>query len=772
MAVGSLGSLGIGSGVLTSETLNKLKEAELNAQLKLYNSQIETNSTRQKDLAELEAKLLAFQTAVNSLGDASQFNTKKVSPSVSGDSAAADLKVDSLSDLKNMKVIVEQLAQKDVYQSNGFKDKTASVMQSLGLEGDKNGKASFTITQDGKSYKIELDKSTTLTELSEKINAATGGKIEAKVVDTGDRNNPYRLVIQSTETGTQNNISFSGDEDLLDKMGWGIDKNSISAGGLFGFRPKEDASGADKTQITGKPTSNINENAKIFNGEGKTSLTFVVKNGDTYDRYTIDITKDTTYKSLAEDIKKQTNGKVELSFKDGGATFRATNGGELSIFDGGFAVDEKGNVDYSNYQRDEKATNLLKEKFGITLDDSTPQGYNVNKDNENHIQKGMDAVFSVDGVKMTRPTNTITDIGPGITLELKQKGEISFNVSQDTSAISESLNNLVTAYNDLMTNITAATKYDAEAGVKGNFVGVSEIYNIKAQVNEILLRTITVDGTITVGDSDTSEGMQVSSKVSLSLADYGLTLTDGLLTFDSSKFEAKFNEDPDLAERFFVGHNGFEDINLASEKVSKFTDDYSKGIAFEDGKFTITYNDQTIDLSKTKNGDPFVLQGKDDIEMAQNLVNHINSFGLEGLEASFQIVNEGKEGQKIQFNIKGTTGSDLEIGGDKEFLKKFGLHPQTMYSEYKEETGTFGVLKNTMKEMMSSDGSFGGYKASLTKEAKNLEETTKTTKEFIESKYDTMWSRWAAYDSIISRLNNQASVIANMINQANNSQNS
>lgn len=763
MAVGSLGSLGIGSGVLTSETLNKLKEAELNAQLKLYNSQIETNSTRQKDLAELEAKLLAFQTAVNSLGDASQFNTKKVSPSVSGDSAAADLKVDSLSDLKNMKVIVEQLAQKDVYQSNGFKDKTASVMKSLGIEGDKT---SFTITQDGKSYKIELDQSTTLAQLSEKINAATGGKIEAKVVDTGDKQNPYRLVIQSTETGTQNNISFSGDDKLLEKMGWELDKNSISAGGLFGFRPSGDNNEPDK--IIG----NTNLNGKILSsGDKKTSFTFVIKNGDNYDRYTVDIDENTTYESLAKDLKEKSNGKIEFDPTKG--TFRATNGGELSIFDGGFAADKDGNVDYSNYKRDPNAANLLKEKFGIELDTSTPQGYNVKEGNENHIQKGMDAVFSVDGVKMTRPTNTITDIGPGITLELKQKGEISFNVSQDTSAISESLNNLVTAYNDLMTNITAATKYDAEAGVKGNFVGVSEIYNIKAQVNEILLRTITVDGTITVGDSDTSEGMQVSSKVSLSLADYGLTLTDGLLTFDSSKFEAKFNEDPDLAERFFVGHNGFEDINLASEKVSGLYDEKNPdGMKFEDGGFTITYNDQTIDLSKTKNGDPFVLKGNSDVEMAQNLIDHINSFGLEGLEASFQIVNEGKESQKIQFNIKGTTGSDLEIGGDKEFLKKFGLHPQTIYSEYKEETGTFGVLKNTMREMMSSDGSFGGYKASLTKEAKNLEETTKTTKEFIESKYDTMWSRWAAYDSIISRLNNQASVIANMINQANNSQNS
>lgn len=763
MAIGSLGSLGIGSGVLTSDTLNKLKEAEMNAHLGLYNSQLETNTSRQKDLAELEAKLLAFQTAVSSLGDASQFNKKKVSPSVSGDSAAASLVVGSLSNLTNMKVIVDQLAQKDVYQSNGFKDKTASVMKSLGIEGE-NGKTSFTITQDGKDYKIDIDESTTVAQLAEKINSITGGKIEAKLVNTGDKDNPYRLVVQSTETGTKNNISFSGDEKLLEAMGWKLDKDSISAGGLYGFRPTG-TENKDKDKISGQISGSFDD--KLLGTGEKTSFTFVVKNGERYDRFTINIDENTTYKSLAEDLRKQTNGKVELSFDENKKTFtfRATNGGELSLFDGGYATDADGNIDQANYARDGKATSLLKDKFGITLDTSTPQGYNVSKDNENHIQKGMDAIFSVDGVKMTRPTNTITDIGPDITLELKQKGEISFNVSQDTEAISQSLESLATAYNDLMINLNAATKYDPDAGTKGNFVGVSEIYNIKSQINNILLQTITVDGTVIVGDSDSSEGIKVSSKVSLSLADYGLTLSDGVLSFDSGKFNSKFNEDPEMAEKFFVGHNGFEDIDLVGDRVSGFGEG---DIEFKEGNFTITYNDETIDLGKTANGDPFKLTGETDVEKAQNLVDHINSFGLEGLEASFEIINQGTSDQKIQFKIKGTSGSNLEIQGDSDFLKKFGLSSRTIYSVYKEETGTFGILKNTMGEIMSSDGSFGGYKESLTKESKNLNETIENTKKSIEGRYDTMWSRWAAYDSIIAKLNNQASVISNMINAANN----
>ncbi|WP_291951107.1 flagellar filament capping protein FliD [Campylobacter sp.] len=771
MAIGSLGSLGIGSGVLTSETLNKLKEAELNSQLKHYNSQLETNSSRQKDLAELEAKLLSFQTAVNSLGDASQFNKKKVSPSVSGDSAAAGLTAGSLSDLKNMTVKVDQLAQKDVYQSNGFKDKTQSVLSALGL-GDQT--KSLTITQNGQSYKIDIDKDTTLTQLAEKINAAGGGKIEAKVVNTGDKNVPYRLVVQSSETGVQNNISFSGDETLLDKLGWKIDKNSISAGGLFGFR--EQGNKDKPGEISGNLNSSgtIDENNKLLDGTSTTptSLTFVLKNGSSYDRYTIDIDEKTTYKSLKEELENKSGGKITLDLSNNKATFKTT-GGELGIFDGGYAKDSSGNIDYDNYQRDTNATKLLKDKFGIELDTSTTQGYNVEASNTNHIQKGADAIFSVDGVQMSRPTNTIKDIGPDVTLELKQKGEISFNVTQDTEAISESLQNLAKAYNDLMLNITAATKYDPDAGTKGNFVGVNEIYNIKSQVNQILLQTITVDGTITIGDGDNSEGTKVSSKVSLSLADYGLTLIDGVMSFDSSKFNSKVNEDPKMAEKFFVGSSGFEDLDLVGDKVdlTKAGTSSSTGgihqIEFKDKDFKIVYNDETIDLSKRKDGSDFVLQGKDNAEMAKNLVDHINSFGLEGLEASYEIIKNGAD-EKVQFKLKGTSGSNLEIKGDKNFLKEIGLSPKTIYSKYKKETGTFGVLKNTLKEIVSSDGAFGGYKESLTKEAKNLSKITEETKASIENRYDTMWARWAAYDGIIAKLNNQASVIANMINAANN----
>ena len=67
MAFGSLSSLGFGSGVLTQDTIDKLKEAEQKARIDPYTKKIEENTTKQKDLTEIKTKLLSFQTAVSSL---------------------------------------------------------------------------------------------------------------------------------------------------------------------------------------------------------------------------------------------------------------------------------------------------------------------------------------------------------------------------------------------------------------------------------------------------------------------------------------------------------------------------------------------------------------------------------------------------------------------------------------------------------------------------------------------------------------------------------
>lgn len=227
MATGTLSSLGLGSEVLNQETLEKLKNADISAKVKPYETKIETNTTKQKALTELTTKLAAFQSAVSSLGDSTAFGKRKVTPSVTGDSAAATLTASNGVSVQNLSVKVEKIAQKDVFQSKGLAKDTEQVGQA----------GQFTIKQNGKEYKIDVGATTTYADLAEKINSATDGNVIAKIVSTGEKGTPYRLTLSSKETGADNAITFKDDNNILSKLGWALEAPS----GTDGFSSLKDA---------------------------------------------------------------------------------------------------------------------------------------------------------------------------------------------------------------------------------------------------------------------------------------------------------------------------------------------------------------------------------------------------------------------------------------------------------------------------------------------------------------------------------------------------
>lgn len=227
MATGTLSSLGLGSEVLNQETLEKLKNADISAKVKPYETKIETNTTKQKALTELTTKLAAFQSAVSSLGDSTAFGKRKVTPSVTGDSAAATLTASNGVSVQNLSVKVEKIAQKDVFQSKGLAKDTDKVS----IAGE------FTIKQNGKEYTIKVGATTTYADLAEQINSTTDGKVIAKIVRTGEASTPYRLTLSSKETGADNAITFKDGNNILRGLGWTLKTPS----GTDGFSSLEDA---------------------------------------------------------------------------------------------------------------------------------------------------------------------------------------------------------------------------------------------------------------------------------------------------------------------------------------------------------------------------------------------------------------------------------------------------------------------------------------------------------------------------------------------------
>jgi flagellar hook-associated protein 2 len=112
----------------------------------------------------------------------------------------------------------------------------------------------------------------------------------------------------------------------------------------------------------------------------------------------------------------------------------------------------------------------------------------------------LDANLTVDGVSITRGSNTLDDIITGVTLTLRGEQEaadaaVDVNITADTDAIKTTLQEFLDEYNDVVEFLNLKTKTDADTGARG-MLASSPMYRLL--LNDL---RATVGGDISVDGS-------------------------------------------------------------------------------------------------------------------------------------------------------------------------------------------------------------------------------------------------------------------------------
>lgn len=138
-----------------------------------------------------------------------------------------------------------------------------------------------------------------------------------------------------------------------------------------------------------------------------------------------------------------------------------------------------------------------------------------------------DALLTVGGATVTRSSNTISDLLPGVTLNLAHAGTSTVTVASDAAGTTSRVQALVDAVNGVLSSVATQTAYDATAKKGGPLSGETLARGI---ADTLLDKALDAAGT-------------GQTKV---LSQLGIETTrDGKLSFTASKLATAMQNDPD-----------------------------------------------------------------------------------------------------------------------------------------------------------------------------------------------------------------------------------
>ncbi|RKY87978.1 hypothetical protein DRQ09_03605 [candidate division KSB1 bacterium] len=109
--------------------------------------------------------------------------------------------------------------------------------------------------------------------------------------------------------------------------------------------------------------------------------------------------------------------------------------------------------------------------------------------------ENLDALFSLNGIEITKSTNEIDDVLTGVTIKLlkaQKSGDEpeTLTISQDTSTIKEQLENFIKEYNDAIKYLNEKTSINAITKERGTLSGNFTYQNLKIRMRSIIAQKV------------------------------------------------------------------------------------------------------------------------------------------------------------------------------------------------------------------------------------------------------------------------------------------
>lgn len=496
---GTISSAGVGSGLDVASIVSKLMEVESQPLVNLQTRQAAYES-KLSALGTLKSLYSTLQTTVQSLSlGGSAFSAKTATASNTNVLTAT---ADSTANAGTYTIGVKQLANNQVIEIGASINGSGDLVGYGATDTFKGGTLSVTVGST--TTNVTIADGSSLSSVAKAINNAKAG-VTATVVNTGSAN---VLMLSSNTTGTSGSITLSASTT-----------GTTGTQSLANFNYSSASPAALSLEVgTGYNTSEQFQSGSLSVTVGSTTSSVSIADGATLS----DIADAITAAGLGVTASVTTDGSLSY------LTITANSSSTQTIsISGTSAGGVSGTLD-------------LAELVGSKSASASKQ-----------LQAGQDALFTINGIEVTRSSNTVSDALAGVTLNLAEAGTLAsplttkLTIAGDTSKAESSIQAFVSAYNAAVTQTKTLSAYDASNDQASVLTGDFAIIQLENKLPNLVYTKVSgLSGSIG------------------QLSDIGITMQkDGTLSVDTSKLEAALNDpSKDVAKLFTSSATGNEGI--------------------------------------------------------------------------------------------------------------------------------------------------------------------------------------------------------------------